>query len=397
MDYLKKTFRWFGPSFGVSLGDIVQLGVEGIVTACHDVPVGEVWSVQTISKIKQAIEECQMEWSVVESVNIHQSIKYGQEGRDVYIENYIQTLKNLAVCGIFTVCYNFMPLIDWTRTDLHFKLKNGTVSSYFDPIAVVAFELCILNRKAAYTLYDEETQAKAISYFKSLTLEERKMLEESTLAGMPGSKQLTDKKVFSERLHLASRMDKSELQENLAYFLKRVIPEAEKLGVRMAIHPDDPPFPVFGIARIVSTYEDLEYVFNSCPSPSNGFTFCSGSLGASATNDLEKIIRDFGSKIHFIHLRNITRETNGAFYEASHLDGSLSMSKIMLSLIKEQRKRYEQGNGKVAIPMRPDHGHVVLDDLSRQEEFYPGYSAIGRGLGLAALSGLEQGIREILL
>ncbi|TLP70569.1 mannonate dehydratase [Maribacter sp. ACAM166] len=393
MDYLKKTFRWFGPEFGVTLADIRQLGVEGIVAACQKVPLGEVWPVETIAALKSEIEAQGMEWSVVESVNIHTAIKYGLPERDLYIANYIQTLKNLAENGIYNVCYNFMQLIDWTRTDLDFVLPTGASVLRYSPISAAAFDLFILNRENAKGSYPEEAYTKAKAYFDGLSKEQKKKLEESILAGMPGSKKLIALEDFKANHAKVLKISKQQLQDNLSYFLNAIIPEAEKIGVRMAVHPDDPPFSVFGVPRIVSNYEEIKFLLECCPSPSNGLTFCSGSLGASANNDLVKIIDDFGDKIHFIHLRNVARSDDGSFYEADHLGGSVPMDKVMEAIIKQQHKRNENGNGIVRIPLRPDHGHVLLDDKKRQNEFYAGYSLIGRAIGLAQLSGLEKGVR----
>lgn len=396
MDYLKKTFRWFGPEFGVALADIRQLGVEGIVAACQQVPLGEVWPVETIAALKSEIEEHGMEWSVVESVNIHTAIKYGLPERDLYIANYIQTLKNLAENGIYNVCYNFMQLIDWTRTDLDFILPTGASALRYSPVSAAAFDLFILERENAKQSYTTELYEKAKAHFDSLNDVNRKKLEESILAGMPGTKKLIALDTFKKNLATVLKIDKEQLQANLSYFLNAIMPEAEKLGVRMAVHPDDPPFSVFGVPRIVSNYQEIKFLLECCPSPSNGLTFCSGSLGASANNDLVKIIEDFGDKIHFVHLRNVTLEEDGSFYEADHLHGSVPIEKVMKAIIKQQQKRYSNGIGVVSIPMRPDHGHVLLDDKKRQNEFYSGYSLIGRAMGLAQLTGLERGIRESL-
>ncbi len=394
MEYLKKTFRWFGPSFGVSLKDIKQVGAEGIVAACQEVPVGDVWTMETIASLKNEIESFGLEWSVVESVNIHNAIKYGLPERDGYIANYIQSLKNLAENGIFTVCYNFMQLIDWTRTDLDYILPTGASALRYSPVAAAAFDLFILKRENAKASYTNKIYQEATDYFDRMSAEEKKKLEESILAGMPGSRALIALDDFKKNHVTVLNISKEKLQENLAYFLKSIIPEAEKIGVRMAIHPDDPPFSVFGVPRIVSTYEEIKFVLECYPSPSNGLTFCSGSLGASANNDLVKIIEDFGDSIHFIHLRNVCRQTDGSFYEADHLNGSVSMEKVMKAIVNEQMKRRQNGSEVVAIPMRPDHGHVVLDDKNRQNEFYSGYSLLGRALGLAQLTGLERGVRE---
>ncbi|TMM57921.1 mannonate dehydratase [Maribacter algarum] len=396
MEYLKKTFRWFGPSFGVTLDDIKQIGVEGVVAACQEVPLGEVWSVETIASLKNEIESQGLEWSVVESVNIHTAIKYGLPERDAYIANYIQTLKNLAANGIYVVCYNFMQLIDWTRTNLDYILPSGGSALYYSPIAAAAFDLFILKRENAKQTYTDDIYKEAKNYFEGLSEGQRKKLEESILAGMPGSRKLIALDQFKKNHATVLEISKEQLQENLSYFLNAIIPEAEKLGVKMAIHPDDPPFSIFGVPRIVSNYEELKFLLECCPSPSNGLTFCSGSLGASGANDLVKIVEDFGDKIHFIHLRNVARNADGSFYEAEHLGGSVPIDKVMKAIVKEQIKRHEKGK-IVSIPMRPDHGHVLLDDKKRQADFYSGYSLIGRAMGLAQLSGLEKGIRENLI
>ncbi|WP_340158923.1 mannonate dehydratase [uncultured Maribacter sp.] len=394
MEYLKKTFRWFGPDFGVSLAEIKQLGVEGIVTACQTVPLGEVWSLDTIATLKSEIESHGMEWSVVESVNIHTSIKYGYDDRDDYIEKYIQTIKNLAANGIYDVCYNFMQLIDWTRTDLDFELPTGASALKYNPIAAAAFDLFILARENARESYSSEIYLAAKTYFDELDGTQRQKLEDAILAGMPGSRKLIALDAFKSNHAKVLKISKKQLQENLSYFLNAIIPQAEKLGVRLAIHPDDPPFSVFGVPRIVSNYEEIKFLLECCPSPSNGVTFCSGSLGASSKNDLVRIIEDFGDKIHFIHLRNVSCSLDGSFYEADHLTGSVPIDEVMKAIVRQQKMRYDNEKGVVRIPMRPDHGHVLLDDKKRQNDFYSGYSLIGRAIGLAQLSGLEMGIRS---
>lgn len=396
MENLKKTFRWFGPDFGVSLSEIRQLGVKGIVAACQEVSLGEVWPEEVIKSLKSTIEAHHMEWSVVESVNIHTAIKYGLPERDLYIANYIQTLRNLAKNDIYNVCYNFMQLIDWTRTDLDYILPTGASALRYSPISAAAFDLFILERKGAQESYTEEEYQQAKSYFEALSDVQRGALKSAILAGMPGSKKTIDLNDFKKNHTTVLNISKEQLQENLSYFLNAVIPEAEKLGVRMAIHPDDPPFSVFGVPRIVSNYADIKFLLECCPSPNNGLTFCSGSLGASETNDLVKIIADFGDKIHFIHLRNVARDQDGSFYEADHLSGSVPMDKVMKAIVEQQKIRHTTQKGIVDIPMRPDHGHVLLEDKNRQHEFYSGYSLIGRAMGLAQLSGLEMGVRESL-
>jgi len=397
MKYLKKTFRWFGPNFGVTLAEIRQLGVDGIVAACQEVPTGDIWSEEAILKLKNNIESQGLEWSVVESVNVHKAIKYGHPDRDKYIENYIKTLDNLSRHGIDVVCYNFMQLIDWTRTNLDYRLPHGPSALLFDPIAAAAFDLYILERQDAKENYTEETVQKATAYFNSLSEESKSKLKNAILSGMPGSRSQISMSNFIRDHQEVLGIKKAVLQDNLAYFLRAVIPEAESMGVKMCIHPDDPPFSVFGVPRIVSTYDDLQFVLDSCPSVSNGLTFCSGSLGASADNDLLHIIKNFGSHIHFIHLRNVRRCADGSFYEDDHLNGSVPIGELMTALVSEQMRREKSGALAVDIPMRPDHGHVLLSDGDKRDEFYSGYSLIGRAIGLAQLSGLEKGVRLNLL
>lgn len=392
--FLQKTFRWFGDGFGVSLEEIRELGVTGIVTACHKIPIGEVWDFEAISEIKSDIEKAGMEWAVVESVNIHNAIKYAEPDRDLYIENYIKTLQNLAQNGIRKVCYNFMPLIDWTRTDLNYELPSGVTTLRFDPGTAAMFDLYVLCRDASEANYSKKEDAAALRLYGEFTQDEIDELERTILAGMPGSKEQISYVDFIDALSKASKFSKTDLQKNLAYFLKAVIPEAEKIGVQMAIHPDDPPFPVFGIPRIASSYEDFKFIFDSYSSPNNGLTFCSGSLGASAENNLLKIIQEFGDKIHFIHLRNVQRESDGSFHESPHLQGSVNMTEVMKALVNEQRKRFKNGRNDVAIPLRPDHGHLFSADKHKAGTFYPGYSFIGRAIGLAELAGLELGVRS---
>lgn len=397
MEYLKKTFRWFGPSFGVSLADIKEIGAQGIVTACHDIPVGAIWPEDAIVALKREIGAHHLEWSVVESVNVHEAIKYGLPERDTYIANYIQTLKNLAKNNVKVVCYNFMQLIDWTRTNLDYQLPTGAFALHYSPIAAAAFDLCILKREKAAESYSPQVYEAAKQHYDNLDSKGRLQLQNTILAGMPGSKVQIDIEIFKANHQRVLGISKEQLQEHLVYFLRAVIPEAEKLGVKMAIHPDDPPFSVFGVPRIVATYQDIQFVLAACPSPSNGLTLCTGSLGASAENDVLKMIRDFGDTIHFLHLRNVMRQPDGSFFEANHLQGSVAMDKVMHAIVTEKQRRFKQHKGIVAIPIRPDHGHVVLDDKKRATDFYPGYAMIGRAIGLAQLEGLEMGVRQQII
>ncbi|OAQ42039.1 mannonate dehydratase [Pedobacter psychrophilus] len=388
---LEQTFRWFGPADEVTLADILQTGATGVVTALHQIPCGDVWTDADILDRKEMIENAGLKWSIVESVNIHESIKTGTSERDNYIEIYKTTLKNLAKAGIKVVCYNFMPVLDWTRTHLRYTLKDKAEALRYDAIALAAFDLYILERKEAFNEFSEEVQNKAKIYLSTLSKDEVKTLTETIMTGLPGTDEVFTIPEFYEHLDKYANVGKKELRENLAYFLKGIIPTAEEEGIKMCIHPDDPPYPILGLPRIVCNEEDLQFIVDAVDSDCNGITFCTGSLGANPANDLPAMIERLGHKIHFWHLRNVQREENGSFYEAPHLEGSNSMYAIMKAVITEQEKRATSGKGIVNIPMRPDHGHLILDDIHRNT--YPGYSVIGRLKGLAELRGLEMGIR----
>ncbi len=392
---LEQTFRWYGPSDPVTLTAVSQTGATGVVNALHHIPSGEVWSLDEIEARKNIIQSAGLTWSVVESVNIHESIKTAASERDRYIEKYIATLKNLHKANIKTVCYNFMPVLDWTRTDIDYRLPNGASALRFHAPALAAFDLYILEREAAFSEFNTDQQKAAKAYLDSIDEDAKKALVKNVMAGLPGTDKVLTIDEFKTHLEKYKDTDAATLKENLRYFLKAIIPEAEQLGIKMCIHPDDPPFPIFGLPRVISTEADLEYVVNSCPSDSNGLTFCTGSLGARADNDLPAMINRLGKHIHFLHLRNVQRETDGSFYEANHLGGSTDMYEVMKSVIWEQKRRSESGREDVAIPMRPDHGHKLLDDF--RYNTFPGYSAIGRLKGLAELRGLELGIKRSLL
>ena len=391
---LEQTFRWYGQSDEVTLAAIRQTGATGIVTALHHIPCGDVWKLDEIKRRQDIINEAGFRWSVVESVNIHESIKTGAGERDKFIENYIATLQNLSATGMKTVCYNFMPVLDWTRTDLDFRLWNNASALRFYIPALAAFDLYILEREAAFIEFSGKQQQNAKKYFDGLDSGEVSKLTNTIMAGLPGTKDVLTLTEFKEQLKKYATVDTAKLKENLAYFLKAIIPEAEKLGVKMCIHPDDPPLPILGLPRIVSTEKDLQDVINACPSESNGITFCTGSLGAREDNDLPGMVNRLGGHIHFLHLRNVQREDDGSFYEAEHLTGSNNMYSVMKNVIKEQRRRSEADREDVAIPFRPDHGHKILDDFSYKT--FPGYSITGRLKGLAELRGLEMGIKGSL-
>lgn len=389
---LEQTFRWFGPSDSVTLAAIRQTGATGIVNALHHIKAGEAWGTDEIRQRKKIIEDAGLRWSVVESVNVHESIKTASAEREAYIEKYIVSLKNLSAENIKTVCYNFMPVLDWTRTNLDFRLPNNASALRYHAPAVAAFDLYILEREGAFQEFSAEQQQAAKAYLDSLNADEKTQLMKNVLAGLPGTKDVYTIEQFKEHLKKYAQTDAKALKENLAYFLKAIVPDAEELGVKMCIHPDDPPFPILGLPRVVSTEQDLKDLVNSAPSPSNGITFCTGSLGARGDNDLPGIVERLGQHFHFLHLRNVKREADGSFYEDDHLAGSTDMFAVMKAIILEQKKREAAGRTDIAIPMRPDHGHKILDDFNY--DTYPGYSVSGRMKGLAELRGLELGIKR---
>ncbi len=391
-NYLQPSWRWFGPNEAVTLAEVRQAGVTGVVTALHDIPCGETWPVTAIMERKKLIENVGLVWNVVESVNVHESIKTASKERDVYINNYQQTLKNLAECGIHTVCYNFMPVLDWTRTHLSYQVLDGSYALRYDAIALVAFELYLLKRKGAEENYAEEVKSKAQAYINSLTKSEQATLQQTIMAGLPGTDEVFTPEEFRKHLEVYKEIDAARLRENLIYFLNQIMPIAGEYNVKMCIHPDDPPFPILGLPRIVCNENDLKTLMEAVPSYHNGITFCTGSLGGRGDNDLPGMIERLGDRIHFLHLRNVQREDDGSFYEADHLAGSTDMYAVMKAVINEQQKRQANNRNDIAIPMRPDHGHQYLFDKSRK--FYPGYSGVGRLRGLAELRGLEMGIRR---
>ena len=391
---LEQTFRWFGPDDPVTLAAIKQTGASGIVTALHHIPCGDVWTGDGIRQRQAIIYEAGLKWLVVESVNIHESIKTGTSDRDFYIGNYIKTLENLAAEGVYIVCYNFMPVLDWTRTHLDYRLSNGASALLYNAVALAAFDLYILERENACNEFSIEQQNAAKMYLDGLSEQDKALLTNTILAGLPGTDEVFTVDEFKQHLHKYSGIDSITLKENLFYFLRAIIPVAEKLGIKMCIHPDDPPFPILGLPRIASSLQDLTDIINCSPSIANGVTLCTGSLGASAKNDIPLIISKLGGHIHFLHLRNVARRYDGSFYEADHLNGSVDMYEVMKAIINEQINRENMGRDDIAIPMRPDHGHKLLDDFNYNT--YPGYSVIGRLKGLAELRGLEMGIKRTM-
>tara|TARA_Y100000310_G_C20686243_1_gene819209 strand:+ start:476 stop:1672 length:1197 start_codon:yes stop_codon:yes gene_type:complete len=393
VDLLEKTFRWFGPDFGVTLNDVRQTGATGVVTALHKIPTGEVWSTEAIKSVKDEIESSGLKWSVVESVNVHEEIKTNGTNCKALIDKYIETLANLSKNDIRTVCYNFMPVLDWTRTDLNYKLADGRHALRYDHVAYTAFDLYVLRRKGAEKEHTEDIRLKAKSYFDHLDETGFQALQKTLMAGLPGTRDVISLETFRDHLERYQDIDANQLRKNLINFLVQVAPAAADLGVNLCIHPDDPPRPIFGLPRVVKNREDLNYLMSEVDVLSNGITFCTGSLGASRDNDLVALFKEFGSRVHFLHLRSVQHQEDDCFYEANHLEGSAPMAALMTEIVKEQARRMEEGRSDVSIPVRPDHGHLLLDDMSRSGSFYPGYSTIGRMKGLAELSGLEMGVR----
>lgn len=382
---LRQTWRWFGPSDPVTLEDIRQTGAEGIVTALHQVPHGEMWTKESILERKAMIESKGLSWDVVESVTVHEDIKTRSGRYQHWIELYKQTIRNLADCGINIVTYNFMPVNDWTRTRLDMPMQDGSKALYFDWADMAMFDIHLLQRPGASADYNNDLVAEAALRFEKSTQEQTDHLAGIVMYGIPGERKVTIQEM-RERLAVYKDIDRHVLRDNLRYFLNEVAPVAEECGVKLAIHPDDPPYDILGLPRIVRNMDDLEYIMQSVPSPANGVCFCTGSLGASFDNDLPAMVRRIGDRIHFIHLRNVKKDAAGNFYEDDHLGGDVDMYAVMRELLMIQQK---QSN---SIPFRPDHGHQMLDDLAKETN--PGYSCIGRLRGLAELRGLELGIRR---
>lgn len=388
---MKETWRWFGPDDPIPLDHVKQAGATGIVSALHHLYRGEAWPLDEVLKRRDEILGAGFSWSVVESIPIHNSIKLRSGPYEHFINAWKDSVAAVAKAGVPVICYNFMPVVDWTRTDLLWRLPTTGYALRFDAIDFAAYDLFILERKNAVADYSEDRARAARARFDSMPQARRQDLEQTIIAGLPGAEASYDRETIRSLISGYAGMTADDLRSNLIAFLREVVPEAQETGVRIAIHPDDPPWSLFGLPRVVSTAEDVRKIFSACDTFINGLTFCVGSFGARADNDLLAMAREFGSRIHFVHLRQVTRESDGSFHEAEHLRGSSDMVGVIRVVLEEEARRRQASRPDHEIPMRPDHGHLLADDIGKKVN--PGYSLVGRLKGLAELRGVIQGLK----
>lgn len=391
MELMEECFRWYGKNDPVPLAHIAQAGATGIVTAIHEIYDGSPWPDEVIARQKRLIEAAVLRWSVVESIPVHPSIKLGSADRDRYIGHWQETLCALARNGIGTVCYNFMPVVDWTRTELRHPMPNGALALRFDAVDFAAYDVFVLRRPGAEGDYTPARLAEAQARLAGLDEVAISRIERNLIAGLPATEMKYDRAGFQQALAAYDGISPADLAANLDHFLRAVVPVAEEVGINLCIHPDDPAFPLFGLPRVVSDAADIRRIFSAVDTPANGLTFCTGSFGTRADNDLTAMAREFAPRIHFTHLRNVTREPDGSFHEADHLGGSSDLPAVIAVLLDEQARRRDAGRTDWRIPLRPDHGHLLADDLTK-DRINPGYSLIGRLRGLAELRGVMHGI-----